>query len=327
MKDVRQLLTSIRGRYNQRELAGELGVTTRTLRRWEAGETEPPPFLADALRQRLFPLTDKARPGKRAFKRSGNWTREQSLLAFRFYCETPFGQLHSRNKKVIELATLIGRSPSALAMKCVNFASLDPAIRGSGRSGLSNASALDKEVWGEFHANWEGLVEECEALSAHLLRGEEKRQPPSAGVNEFIEPDFSAETRVALVKQRVKQAFFRRSVFSSYGGKCCISGITEVRLLVASHIVPWSEDKANRLNPSNGLCLSAIHDKAFDSYLFSLTDDHRIVLSKQLERTKDTFLREVFWPVQDREILLPERFQPDLSFVRLHREKMLRASA
>ena len=323
MEDVRKLLTSLRGRYNQRELAEELGVTTRTLRRWEAGETEPPSFLADALRQRLFPLTDKAQPGKRAFKRSGNWTREQSLLAFRFYCETPFGQLHSRNKNVIELAHLIGRSPSALAMKCVNFASLDPAIRESGRSGLSNASALDKEVWDEFHANWEGLVEECEALSAHLLRGEGKAQPPLGEDREFLEPDFSAETRIALVRQRVKQAFFRKSVLSSYGGKCCISGVSEPRLLVASHIVPWSEDKTNRLNPSNGLCLSAIHDRAFDGYLFSLTDDHRIVLSKELERTKDAFLREVFWPAQDRQIALPERFQPDLSFVRRHREKMI----
>ena len=327
MEEIRKLLTSLRGRYNQRELASALGVTTRTLRRWEAGETEPPPFLADALRQRLFPLTDKAQPGKRAFKRSGNWTREQSLLAFRFYCETPFGQLHARNKKVIELANLIGRTPSSLAMKCVNFASLDPAIRESGRSGLSNASALDKEVWSEFHANWEGLVEECEALSSHLLREEEKQQSPLEGEDEFIEPDFSAETRIALIKQRMKQAFFRRSVLSSYGGKCCISGVSEPRLLVASHIVPWSEDKANRLNPSNGLCLSAIHDKAFDSYLFSLTDDHRVVLSKKLEQTKDSFLREVFWPAQDREIQMPERFQPDLVFVQLHREKMLRASA
>lgn len=43
-----------------------------------------------------------------------------------------------------------------------------------------------------------------------------------------------------------------------------MSGLAEPRLLIASHIVPWSKDKTNRLNPSNGLCLSAIHDRAFD---------------------------------------------------------------
>lgn len=56
MEDARQLLSTLRGRYNQRELADALGVTTRTLRRWQIGETEPPPYAADAIRQRLLPL-------------------------------------------------------------------------------------------------------------------------------------------------------------------------------------------------------------------------------------------------------------------------------
>ena len=99
--------------------------------------------------------------------------------------------------------------------------------------------------------------------------------------------------------------------------------MSDPRLLVASHIVPWREDKANRLNPSNGLCLSAIHDKAFDSHLFSLTDDARIVLSPALERTKDDFLREVFHPIAGREIELPERFFPFANFLRRHRERMM----
>ncbi|WP_337244689.1 DNA (cytosine-5-)-methyltransferase [Luteimonas sp. gir] len=59
MQDVRQLLTTLRGRYNQTELAQALGITTRTLRRWEAGETEPPSYAADAIRQRLMPLAGR----------------------------------------------------------------------------------------------------------------------------------------------------------------------------------------------------------------------------------------------------------------------------
>ena len=57
MQDVRQLLTALRGRYNQTEMAHALGITTRTLRRWEVGESDPPPYAADAIRQRLLPLT------------------------------------------------------------------------------------------------------------------------------------------------------------------------------------------------------------------------------------------------------------------------------
>jgi DNA (cytosine-5)-methyltransferase 1 len=63
MHDARQLLTTLRGRYNQRDLAEALGITTRTLRRWEVGETDPPPYAVDAIRQRLLPLTNLAGDG------------------------------------------------------------------------------------------------------------------------------------------------------------------------------------------------------------------------------------------------------------------------
>lgn len=270
-------------------------------------------------------MSEVAKPREGAFCSTGNWTREQTILAFHFYCQTPFGQLHAKNKKIIELAALIGRTPGALAMKCVNIASIDPAIRESGRAGLSNASALDREIWEEFHADWDGLVEQAEALRAFLLR--ESQTPQTQLGDEYAGMDFTGETRLALVKQRVKQAFFRRSVLSSYGGKCCISGVSDGRFLVASHIVAWKDDASIRLNPANGLCLSTIHDKAFDNHLFALTDDHRIVLSKQLREAKDQFLRDVFWKLEGTQIALPERFVPELAFITRHREMMLQAAA
>lgn len=271
-------------------------------------------------------MTDAREPLPHAFSTTANWTREQSMLAFRFYCETPFGQLHAKNKKVIELATLIGRTPGALAMKSVNFASLDPEIRDSGRTGLGNVSALDREIWNEFHANWNGLVEECESLLDYLR---DQNGIPLTSLTEVLLPedlDFSGETRSAIVKQRCKQDFFRRSVLSSYGAKCCISGVTDRRFLVASHIVAWRDDASIRLHPANGICLSTIHDRAFDSYLFSLTDDRRIILSKRLLKTKDEFLRQVFWPINDTQITSPEKFAPDVKFIARHREKMLSAT-
>lgn len=68
MYDVRQLLNTLRGRYNQRELADSLGITSRTLRRWEAGETDPPPYAEDAIRQRLLPLTAGSDHADSAFR-------------------------------------------------------------------------------------------------------------------------------------------------------------------------------------------------------------------------------------------------------------------
>lgn len=60
------------------------------------------------------------------------WTRQQLLVAFSLYCQTPFGKLHSRNPEIIKYADLINRTPSALAMKLTNIASLDPAITSTG---------------------------------------------------------------------------------------------------------------------------------------------------------------------------------------------------
>lgn len=267
-------------------------------------------------------MNEFTRPPPSAFTASPNWSREQTLLAFQFYCETPFGQLHGRNKKVIELANLIGRTPGALAMKCVNIASLDPKIRESGRTGLTNASALDREVWDEFHNNWDGLLEECDALRSYLLTERRRGDALQTDFDPGDEPDFSGEERTALVKQRVKQAFFRKAVLSGYGYKCCISGVSDRRLLVASHIVPWRDDPSIRLHPGNGLCLSAIHDRAFDNHLFSLTNDHRIVLSTQLKSTKDAFLQKVFWSLEDTQISLPDKFVPEPDFIGRHRSRL-----
>ncbi|WP_277987045.1 DNA (cytosine-5-)-methyltransferase [Pseudolysobacter antarcticus] len=280
-------------------------------------------LIASKLRIKEATVTDIPNISPHAFATVGNWTQEQLKLAFHFYCQTPFGKLHSKNPEIIKLASLIGRTPSALAMKLVNFASLDPSITSSGRKGLSGASALDRTIWREFHNDWEGLAVECEQLHQYLLRENGiKPVPTLEKENDFSYIDFTGETRLAFTQQRIKQNFFRRAVLSSYRERCCISGVSDARLLVASHIVPWSVDKANRLNPSNGLCLSAIHDKAFDSYLFTLSNDRRIVLSEKLKTTKDKFLREVFWPTADKQIELPERFLPDPSLVELHRKTL-----
>jgi predicted restriction endonuclease len=98
-----------------------------------------------------------------------------------------------------------------------------------------------------------------------------------------------------------------------------MSGLSEPRLLIASHIVPWSRDKKNRLNPSNGLCLSAIHDRAFDKGLLTLSDSYEVLLSEELKRSKEPFIVEVLQPLEGRKIHLPERFVPAKEFLARHR--------
>jgi len=109
--------------------------------------------------------------------------------------------------------------------------------------------------------------------------------------------DFTGEIKRVITEQRIRQNFFRRAVLSSYRERCCMSGLSDSRLLIASHIVPWSHDKENRLNPRNGLCLSALHDKAFDRGLIALDDDFRVMLSQELERNNEPFVKQFFHPL------------------------------
>ena len=78
--------------------------------------------------------------------------------------------------------------------------------------------------------------------------------------------DITREGRDQLSKAKVRigQDYYRKMVISIYGGKCCVTGIDVPKLLRASHIIPWSEDRENRMNPENGLCLSGTYDLAFD---------------------------------------------------------------
>lgn len=100
-----------------------------------------------------------------------NWTRPQTLAALHIYMQLPFGRLHLRNPKIKQLAHWIGRTPSSIALKLVNLASLDPMIVTSGRSGMSNASAMDRKIWEELQANWDTVALEAaaeyELLAAH----------------------------------------------------------------------------------------------------------------------------------------------------------------
>ena len=248
---------------------------------------------------------------------ANNWTKEHVKIAFSLYCRLPFGKLHKSNKDIIQLAHKLGRTPSAVAMKLANIASLDPAITSTGRSGLKNASAMDKEVWDEFVNNWDELALESLKLYEELVVSDNSNLTQSeADVNP---ENYVGETRDVIIQQRIKQGFFRKSVLSSYKGTCCMSGLSEERLLIASHIVPWSEDKQNRLNPRNGLCLSAIHDKVFDEGFITLDDDCRVVLSRDLKMNNNPFIQQTFLPIEGKSIMLPERFEPDISFLEKHR--------
>mgnify|MGYP002777016415 CR=1 FL=1 len=190
-----------------------------------------------------------------------NWTEDQTTLALWLYHQIPFNRVSSRHSLIVRYAPLIGRNENAVKMKIGNLGALDTELRARGIVGLGSTSRVDDIVWNRYAHDWEGLALRAETLlataagqplAAVALTPTEQRQFPPG------------QEREAVVRQRVGQHLFRGAVLAAYDGRCCLTGLAVPDLLTASHIVPWAADPANRLNPANGLCLNALHDRAFD---------------------------------------------------------------
>jgi putative restriction endonuclease len=214
------------------------------------------------------------------------WTRNELTLAINLYCKLPFGKLHNTNPEIIDLAKLINRTPSSVAYKLVNFASLDPSLKARGIVGASNTSKLDKEIWNEYYENWDTLPYESEKQLAILLGSTVEK------MNHIAEDELPIDktTREQTIKSRVNQRFFRRKILAAYNNTCCITGISQPELLIAGHIRPWGIDEKNRLNPSNGIAINALHDKAFEAGLLTITPNYTIKISNQILKKNDSVL-------------------------------------
>jgi predicted restriction endonuclease len=244
-----------------------------------------------------------------------HWSPNELLVAFRLYCRTPFGRLHQHNPEIVRLSRALGRTPSAVAMKACNFASLDPAQRARKIKALENVSRADRQLWERFHGHPEQVAFEAEAAYTSLTG---RDAPPLE--TELQLPQGPSETQ-RIVRARRVQAFFRDAVLVSYGNRCALSDIAIPDLLNASHIVPWKTGVERRADPRNGIALNALYDRAFDRGLITFDASLRVVLSRRLRNGGAPGLhREALLGLDGRKLRLPSRFAPDPAAIAYHRE-------
>ena len=253
---------------------------------------------------------------KSGVTRRRKWTRQETLAAFNLYARTPFGRLHARNPEIIGLAGRLGRTPGAVAMKCCNIASLDPTLRARGIRGLRSVSDLDRELWNEFHRQPEKLGYESEIIFAKAMD-----QRPRMVPKQHLFAGVVGTDREAVRRVRVTQHLFRGMVLSSYGEQCAICTLPERQLLVASHIVGWAVDEANRMNPCNGICLCALHDRAFDAGLIDVDEEYKVHVTDRCKIPCDhRVARDMLYRFDGATMILPERWIPDPVLLARHRE-------
>lgn len=251
------------------------------------------------------------------------WTRNELLLALNLYHKLNFGQFHARNRAIIDLAKKLGRTPGSVAMQLSNLASLDPALKIRGISGLANAGILAHTVWDEFHADLPAMVEKSETLLRGLF------DPQNTGHIEVIPkkgiilhpPASNKPTETtAFQKRRLGQDYFRQIVLNNFDGACGVCGLNVRELLVASHILPWAKNPAARLKVENGLCLSRLHDAAFDQGLISFDASLCLVLSSRLKKyLPQKAIEQNFSAYEGRPLILPSHaIPPKQEFLQTH---------
>lgn len=244
------------------------------------------------------------------------WTREELILALNLYLKLPFGKLHSGTPEIVHLSSLIRRTPGSVAMRLNNFAAVDPYHQKRGVIGLPGGKKQVAPIWNEFLHNKEELLFESERILATMEQRtlEEKFSDALEDIQQL-----KGEDKIREVKTRVNQNIFRQIVLVNYAGRCAITGIDIPELLGASHIIPWAKDEKERLNPANGLCLSALYDKAYDKGYIGINEHYHLVLSPALKKKEqEAYFKLWFSPLSNKKINLPQKYLPAKNFLQYH---------
>jgi predicted restriction endonuclease len=243
------------------------------------------------------------------------------LVAFNLYCRTPFGRLHRGNPDIIALGRRLDRTPSSVSMKLCNFASLDPVHHARNVAGLRNASAADREIFQEFEADWETLAAESE--TAMQRSGLRLPSPAAEETAAELAARVGDTEVVRTMRARRVQSLFRATVLASYDFTCAISGIKVPSLIQASHIIPWARAEGRRVDPRNGIALSALHDRAFDRGLIAFDEDLRVIVSARLRIGNPSEIHRIaLLAIEGKRLRLPTRYAPDPVALAWHRENI-----
>lgn len=244
------------------------------------------------------------------------WSREELILVFNLYLKLPFGKMHTRTPEIIEMAKLIGRTVNSIAIRLTNFAACDPYHQDRGVKGMVGEVKQCQPIWDEFFGNKELLIFESERILAEKENLTIEYKFDSV-LDDII--DLKGEVKLREVKTRVNQTFFRQLVLANYSSKCALTGIDIPELLFASHIIPWSKNEQERLNPENGICLSALYDKAFDKGLIGINQNYQIILSSIIKSKLETAVyQKHFTVVENLKLNVPLKYLPKKEFLQYH---------
>ena len=128
--------------------------------------------------------------------------------------------------------------------------------------------------------------------------------------------DVPTADAVVIARRRRGQSRLREHALTNYSSRCAMCDVELVDLLVASHIVRWSDDPEARGRLSNILCLCGMHDALFEMGYLSLSDDLGVLKKSGVASTVVRYLQQT----TDR-LRAPRTHQPATGYLRLHRRR------
>lgn len=133
--------------------------------------------------------------------------------------------------------------------------------------------------------------------------------------------DYAIENARREVKVRVRQSVFRKRVLENFNYQCCLTGVKEIGLLVASHIIPWSSKIETRLSPHNGLCLSVLYDGLFDNGYFTFNETGELIITSRIENlSKQT--QQWLTQISGKKMASPKKYEISRNALEYHRNNI-----
>ena len=197
---------------------------------------------------------------------------------------------------------------------------------------LDDTRKLRSDTWTHFFHNY-GMNKITREVFLYLL---------NLGINENIridnktnslkilvhkkvsEHDYEVSNSETTVKTRGKyQRIFREQIIlPAYESTCAITGIQTKSLLKAAHILRWADNEKERLNPQNGICLSALVDGCFEKGIITIDKNYRVKVSPKVRL--DHALAKELKKYDRKKILLPKnkKYRPSKLFLKNHAQRI-----
>lgn len=173
-------------------------------------------------------------------------------------------------------------------------------------------------IYPVFIVGWDTQSLSCSVAVGARIQGGSRFHPPAVEERRY---------RMAETKHRLHQALFRERVINAYDGRCALTGLPELKLVDAAHIIPDSEKELGQPDIRNGICMSKIHHAAFDSQLIGIDPDYRIhVVHSLLDLHDGPMLEQGIKALEGKKIHLPKykELWPDRERLEIRYETFLK---